>query len=520
MPLPPFPVIPSPRTWSPEDPILTSYLRADPGNAINLLVNPPLFSGSQTTTGTSVPNGTTTPLPLDTELVDTWAAHQIPNAVVTAMLEGWYLCEGFAQIQVTSTAARAIAGVEYTQNGVVSDVYGASTSAQGTTSQAPTPGVADLVLLNAFTTSYSFTAVPASSQFTAPASAYSNGTPVVLSGTTLPGGFSPGLVYYVVAASGSHFQLSSAAGGSPVTVTSAGSGIVQATDTVSLTATQSGAGANYNLKYGYLTTQWVATPSGLAISNPVAPAPWPPAAGIFLVTGCAAGAVSIQVSSTAGMVVGGTLGLDAGSPVAEQVVITGISGTTISVTPTAYPHLPNAPVAVPVSAAWMNQQVRDQIEFLTYPPMARLNNNGSSQSLSSTSFPGVSAAINWVQGASLVGANAWLDNFGGWSSSNPSRYTFQLGGIYYLYGQVFVNGSSSAFSVSAGLRINGGTAQWGDVVPGAGAGGAMCATVRHHLRVNAGDYVEVVGTQNLGSTLSLQSGAPQLCRFVALWRGF
>jgi hypothetical protein len=74
---------------------------------------------------------------------------------------------------------------------------------------------------------YSFTATTGTpAVFTAAGSSYANGAPVVLSGAGLPGGFTAGAVYYVVAASGDTFELAATAGGPPLASTSSGSGTV------------------------------------------------------------------------------------------------------------------------------------------------------------------------------------------------------------------------------------------------------------------------------------------------------
>ena len=78
---------------------------------------------------------------------------------------------------------------------------------------------------------YTFSASASSNVFTAPGSSYSNGNTVVIfptSGSTTPGGFTAGTVYYVVSASSDTFKLSATSGGSAITVTADGSGIVQA----------------------------------------------------------------------------------------------------------------------------------------------------------------------------------------------------------------------------------------------------------------------------------------------------
>jgi hypothetical protein len=76
-----------------------------------------------------------------------------------------------------------------------------------------------------------FTAAITGNLFTAPGTAYSAGQAVVLlpaPGSSLPGGFSIGTIYYVVSPSGSTFELAAASGGAAITVTSAGAGLVQA----------------------------------------------------------------------------------------------------------------------------------------------------------------------------------------------------------------------------------------------------------------------------------------------------
>lgn len=525
MPLPSYPVLPAPRTWSPGDKILTRYLRGDVTNAVQLLTGPPLVVAAQLTTGQSLPQNVITQLGLDTDLTDTWAAHQIPSPQISAPLPGWYLCEGYHASNNAVTSSQTTAGLTYTQNGTAYNVGGASTSTEG--SNGPAPAVADLVLLNGTVTPYPFTATSAGSLFTAPGSAYSNGTPVVLSsaGATLPGGFAAGVTYWVVSASGPAFQLSAASGGSPQAVTSTGSGTVTATDTVALYGVQTGA-STPAITHAYLTMQWAGAPSGTVIASPVAPAPWPPGSGVTLTSPAAAGATSVVVSSAQGMIAGGTLGLDVvpppgvSPPSAEPVTITAITGTTISITPCAYPHSSGAPVTVPVSAAWLNQQVRDQIRLLAFPPMARLTNSGAAtQNLASQTFP-AGTAVTWNQGPSPTGQAAWLDNYGGWSGSSPTRYVFPLPGVWYVYGQVSALGSASAYSLCAGLRISGGTTLWGDVIPGSSGGVGCCATVRRHLRVTAGQYAEVMGSQNLGSALQLHNSAGLLCKMIAIWRGF
>jgi len=100
-------------------------------------------------------------------------------------------------------------------------------------------------------TVYTFTASASNNIFTAPGSGYSNGATVVIfptAGSTIPGGFTAGTIYFVVSASTDTFKLSATSGGSAITVTADGSGIVQ----VITAETFAGAGT-YAVSAGTLT---------------------------------------------------------------------------------------------------------------------------------------------------------------------------------------------------------------------------------------------------------------------------
>lgn len=84
---------------------------------------------------------------------------------------------------------------------------------------------------NGGSTTYTFAASSSNNVFTAAGSAYANGTQVVVfptAGSTTPGGFTAGTVYFVVSAATDTFKLSATSGGAAITVTADGSGIVQA----------------------------------------------------------------------------------------------------------------------------------------------------------------------------------------------------------------------------------------------------------------------------------------------------
>jgi hypothetical protein len=84
---------------------------------------------------------------------------------------------------------------------------------------------------NTNTTGNGFAAVSGTSQFTVTGSNFANGTPVTLTstGSGFPVGVSGGVIYYVINASGASFQVSATPGGSAVVITTSGSGFLATT---------------------------------------------------------------------------------------------------------------------------------------------------------------------------------------------------------------------------------------------------------------------------------------------------
>jgi hypothetical protein len=272
-------------------------------------------------------------------------------------------------------------------------------------------------------------------------------------------------------------------------------------------------GAYYSVRWCGLPTSGAS--AGTVVTSPVAAALWPPGSGTTLSSGISAGATSMTVGSNTGMVVNGTLGLEysggvAQSGYAETVTISSVAGTTIGTSATTYAHSAGAAIAVPVSSAWMNQQVRDIINFLAYPPMARLVNSGTSQSVTTQTFP-AGTAVQWTA--------ATYDNFSGWSAGSSTEYVFPVAGVYYIYGAVVT--PSGPNNISVGLGISGGTIAWGDSqrLQSSLDGGT---SVRKRLRVTAGQYVQLfVSVSNTGGTLPTGGlGGSNISTLVVVWEGF
>jgi len=439
-----FPELPDPVTWTPGQTLTESWLRADPGNLAWLLTKRPLLICAQLTTGQSIPGSTVELVTFDSENVDNWNGHTIGSAYYNAPLAGWYLAEGTVIFTAEELAGYWTCGIEAVQDSVTTTLSGNILC--GNEVNVAAPACADLVQLN-------------------------------------PGTADKVAMYAEQTASGSPLDLSTAG--------------------------------------AYFTCQWAGMPTssfsdtvvpGVVVTSPQPAAAWPPGSGTLLTgSGVAAGGSVITVASTTGMVAGGSLGLDyyLGQPVtpaAEAVTIAGISGGTVTTSPAAYPHGGTATpgyVAVPVSAAWMNQQVRDIINFLAYPPMVRLH--GASQTLDVQTFP-ASTTI------SFTGSN--LDNFSGWNGS--TTYTFPVSGVYYVYGQVPFEAAVNNYS--AGISVSGGTVMWGDSIR-AQTALLACATVRKHIRVTAGQTLTLHACVT-NNNVALQNTATTYATLIAIFRGF
>jgi hypothetical protein len=282
-----------------------------------------------------------------------------------------------------------------------------------------------------------------------------------------------------------------------------------------------------------LMSEWVALPSpgatltkytgpyGTKVSSPAGILPFPAGPGTTQTAGIVPGATSISVADPTGIIVGGTLGLGyingnlvppgtTGSGVApEPVTVTSVSGATIGISATVYGHASGDPVAVPVSAALLNQQCRDAINFMTYPPILRAVAT-QAQSIPSSGFPGTTQ---------ITSLSATVDNFGGLSAST---YTVPISGVYLVYGQVYYAGSSTGFVAGAGLKFAGGTTQWGTIWAfNGGTAQSLAATVRRQIRLVAGQTIQLIAYQALGSAMNTEFSAPnQTCRLIVVFRAF
>ena len=176
------------------------------------------------------------------------------------------------------------------------------------------------------------------------------------------------------------------------------------------------------------------------------------------------------------------------------------------------PVPPLTAVPSPITAAWLNGNVRDAVRFLTYPPIAKASYTAGSSTLASTIFPAGS-----VVPLTTVAA----DNYGGVTTGAAAGYTAPVSGRYWVYGQLNLASSSVTTAYYAGVAVNGGTPQWGDGSFNSNASLAAVggATAGRYLRLSAGDKVQLMGCQGSGSAIAYNTTAANQTRLIAVWTG-
>lgn len=174
----------------------------------------------------------------------------LSTADLNTMLAAWTAVNGWmsAHSAYSATGANELAGGSYARVAVTwGSPSGGSVALTGTPYSINAPASSSVAWVGFWSASsggtfggmfpggnasaFAFAAPSSTSTLLAPGSAYANGTTVVVlpvPGGTLPSGLAQGTIYYVVNASGDSFQLSATLGGSAITLTADGAGLVQA----------------------------------------------------------------------------------------------------------------------------------------------------------------------------------------------------------------------------------------------------------------------------------------------------
>ena len=158
----------------------------------------------------------------------------------------------------------------------------------------------------------------------------------------------------------------------------------------------------------------------------------------------------------------------------------------------------------------LNTELRDLINYLNNPPIARLTAEGSSQTIPSGSG-------TWT---SVQFPTETVDTYGGHdNATNNTRYTCQRAGLYLVAGLVAVAepGTNSGYR-AARLLVNGTTAYagWTTIPATSGTTGTAIYALAL-IRMTAGDYVETQMQQTQGAALTITNSATNCARMIAVW---
>lgn len=165
--------------------------------------------------------------------------------------------------------------------------------------------------------------------------------------------------------------------------------------------------------------------------------------------------------------------------------------------------MPNAPVPRTwvddqdyFSAAVLNSEIRDTLNFLLAPPRAVLR-RVNSQSIPNGTTP--TTPVDWDRED--------MDTANGFTLSTPSRYTAQYPGRYKL--SVVIGWSPNATGIRVlSVNINGGTNVVMSTVltVGSGAATVQASTMAIPYNFSIGDYFQIQIAHNAGAALTHAGG--------------
>jgi hypothetical protein len=231
-----------------------------------------------------------------------------------------------------------------------------------------------------------------------------------------------------------------------------------------------------------------------------------PAPATQLTAAVTAGGVTVPVAATAGMLAGGTLGIDTAAAAAETVTITAApSGGTVPVTPLARSHPAGAAVTVPVSAAFLTKNVQNTVSFLAYPPAFRATNRNVTFLVPAATFP---------TGTPIPLDTFTLDTYSGGFSNG---YIAPVAGVYYCYGQVAMTAATVTGNYCAGFSIAGGTL-WGRAVQAKSNNQGVCVSVAKRLRVSAGQSITLMAAQSTtANNIFIVGAGNPFTKMICFW---
>lgn len=157
-----------------------------------------------------------------------------------------------------------------------------------------------------------------------------------------------------------------------------------------------------------------------------------------------------------------------------------------------------------VTAAQLNANIRDAINFLISPPLCIMRQT-TVQSI---------ASAGWV---SILFDTEDVDRDNGHSTvTNTSRYTAQTAG-YYTVNSIVTFAANNVNDRGAGLAVNGALQNGKIVFMQAVTGQFSTSQINSTVFLNVNDYLETQGWQESGGALNTVVSAPTECSTSIRW---
>lgn len=156
-----------------------------------------------------------------------------------------------------------------------------------------------------------------------------------------------------------------------------------------------------------------------------------------------------------------------------------------------------------LTAALMNKNVRDAVNFLENPPIFR-GYQGTAQSVPNATFTDITFDSETV------------DSYGGHSTTtNNQRYTAQVAGWYLVTGAIEWAGNGTGRRLTT-VAVNGSEVEEIEVATTA-TPVHLAVLVSDLVFLNVGDYVTLRGYQSSGAALSTFSSGSSTSYMDVLW---
>lgn len=489
IPFPPYPVSPSPATWTDTEHVSAAILRSDVLNAVDLITQPPAFQGAQ--------SGDPQPFTIanTSQIFSAGATNFLPGQ--TVLLQGVGVPSPFAANLPYYVVVTSATGGTSSNPGQ----FSLSGTAGGSPITATSNGAGNVLLTQVIPSSSTvWNALNLDTEINDEWSSFTTNNPTQ-SFAMFPG-------FYLVRSTFSPFY--TAGGGT----TSAG---VTVTEGAGPAVTYGGQRVPSSANSGLYPKVWCAKLAQFsAYGNYGAPGNNYAQGAVFNDSGNVL--VPHVTTSSYPQVTTQWCGLLA-NPAPSGILPPVPSNDSWPVPPVSGAPMPSQILG----ESFLNKNIRDAIFFLCYPPvMEAWYKAGSATITSQSSLPAVGQAVPLDTVTTTVTA---ADNYSAFTTGTHT-WAAPRPGVYYVYGQAAISAASTSVAAAAGLTVTsanyGGTAVtvWGGAQNASPAGSVSVAVISRKLRLNKGDSVQLAAFQSdSGSNAAtlVNSGAWQN-RLITVWQ--